>query len=358
MAGPIFSHIWNPYPVFPGRVHSFHGYLYPGLGRPHWGFPHFEYLDPFRMQARHQYFGAQGSNSGPGSLGFSITGPTSYDRYRNTTVVAYINKQGGTHSHTLLWLVVDLFLLLQTQGIPIRARHIPGCLNVKADWLSRPNQPITTEWSLHPEIVNQIFGMWGTPAVDMFVTVHNTHLLQFVSSSGALSIGDRCSVTRLAGEVGVLFSTFPLLSQVIQKLRTIQEGEVILIAPWWPSQPWFSHLLHLCVDHPCFFPYRETNCHNTDMYQGASHTICMQRLSCSTTKQQDFQRRSLDSQQLLKGPLQTECMTTGSLASLTGPQDRELIRLVPQLLKLPLFCITFLILMSCHLRLSRDTGLA
>ena len=31
------------------------------------------------------------------------------------------------------------------------------------------------------------------------------------------------------------------------------------------------------------------------------------RLSCSTTKQQDLQKRSLDSRQLLEGPLQTEC---------------------------------------------------
>ena len=42
----------------------------------------------------------------------------------NTTVVAYINKQGETHSHLLLWLVVDLFLWLQTQDITLRARHI------------------------------------------------------------------------------------------------------------------------------------------------------------------------------------------------------------------------------------------
>ena len=76
----------------------------------------------------------------------------------NTTVVSYINKQRGTHSHTLLHLVVDLFILLQTRDIAIRARHIPRCLNVIADRLSRPNQPITTEWSLHPEIVNRIFG--------------------------------------------------------------------------------------------------------------------------------------------------------------------------------------------------------
>ena len=33
--------------------------------------------------------------------------------------------------------------------------------------------------------------------------------------------------------------------------------EVILVAPWWPSQPWFPHLLRLCVEHPLFLPYRQ-----------------------------------------------------------------------------------------------------
>ena len=43
-----------------------------------------------------------------------------------------------------------------------------------------------------------------------------------------------------------MFPPFPLLSKVIQKLRTTQEGEVILIAPWWPSQPWCPHTTFLC----------------------------------------------------------------------------------------------------------------
>ena len=63
----------------------------------------------------------------------------------NTSVVAYIIKHGGTHSYALLSLVVDLFLWLQTQDNAIRARHIPGCLNIIADCLSWPNQPITTK---------------------------------------------------------------------------------------------------------------------------------------------------------------------------------------------------------------------
>ena len=95
----------------------------------------------------------------------------------NSTVVSYINKQGGTRSPTLLRLTVDLFLWLESQSIIVRARHIPGCLNVIADHLSRPNQPIPTEWSLHPEITSRIFRVWGTPEVDMFATLSNSHLL-------------------------------------------------------------------------------------------------------------------------------------------------------------------------------------
>ena len=33
MAGPIISHIRNPYPAIPGRIYDFHGCLYPVLGR-------------------------------------------------------------------------------------------------------------------------------------------------------------------------------------------------------------------------------------------------------------------------------------------------------------------------------------
>ena len=74
----------------------------------------------------------------------------------NSTVVSYIIKQGGTSSHTLIRLVVELFTWLQAHDIVVRARHIPGCLNVIADHLSGPDQPISTEWSLHPEILSRI----------------------------------------------------------------------------------------------------------------------------------------------------------------------------------------------------------
>ena len=50
-----------------------------------------------------------------------------------------------------------------------------------------------------------------------------------------------------------MFLPFPLLNKVIQKLRATEDAELILIEPWWPSQPWFPHLLRLCVDQPFFY---------------------------------------------------------------------------------------------------------
>ena len=72
---------------------------------------------------------------------------------------------------------------LQAHDIVVRARHISGCLNVIADHLSGPDQPISTEWSLHPEILSRILGFWRTPVVDMFATVSNSRFPQFMSPS-------------------------------------------------------------------------------------------------------------------------------------------------------------------------------
>ena len=54
--------------------------------------------------------------------------------------------------------------------IILKARHIPGCLNVMADLLSRLNQVQSTEWSLHLQVFKQICLKWFTPHVDLFAT--------------------------------------------------------------------------------------------------------------------------------------------------------------------------------------------
>ena len=65
--------------------------------------------------------------------------------------------------------------------ITLKARHIPGCLNVMADLLSRSNQVQTTEWSLHPQVFKQICQKWFTPHVDLFATHLNHKLPLYIS---------------------------------------------------------------------------------------------------------------------------------------------------------------------------------
>ena len=67
----------------------------------------------------------------------------------NTTVVAYINKEGGMRSGSLCALLWRLLCWCNLRWVVLKARHIPGRLNVIADKLSRQGQVIQTEWSLH-----------------------------------------------------------------------------------------------------------------------------------------------------------------------------------------------------------------
>ena len=67
------------------------------------------------------------------------------------------------------------------RGIVLRARHIPGHLNVIPDKLSRHNQVIQTEWSLSQQVFNLLCLKWARPHVDLFATRFNHKLPKFVS---------------------------------------------------------------------------------------------------------------------------------------------------------------------------------
>ena len=99
----------------------------------------------------------------------------------NTTVVAYINKEGGMKSGSLCALLWRILSWCTRQQVTLRARHIPGRLNVIADKLSRLGQTIQTEWSLHPAEFQAVCARWHQPQVDLFATRFNNKLPQFVS---------------------------------------------------------------------------------------------------------------------------------------------------------------------------------
>ena len=99
----------------------------------------------------------------------------------NTTVVAYINKEAGIRSGSLCVLLWRVLCWCNLRHIVLKARHIPGRLNVIADKLSRRGQIIQTEWSLHQEVFDLRCQTWHHPQVDMFATSYNCKLTKFVS---------------------------------------------------------------------------------------------------------------------------------------------------------------------------------
>ena len=159
----------------------------------------------------------------------------------NTTVVSYINKQGGMRSGSLCALLWRLLSWCHPRGIILRARHIPGHLNVIADKLSRHNQVIQTEWSLSQQVFTLLCSRWTQPQVDLFATRFNHKLPRFVSpvpDSTAWAV-DALSLQWDQLEA-YAFPSVSLLPQVISKLRDQGCRRMILIAPGWPSMPWFG----------------------------------------------------------------------------------------------------------------------
>ena len=101
-------------------------------------------------------------------------------RTDNTTVVSYINRQGGTRSLPLLELSRSLLLWCSVHFLSLRATHVPGHLNLGPDLLSRGG-PLAREWRLHPEVVAQIWDRFGRAEVDLFASRANTHCPLFFS---------------------------------------------------------------------------------------------------------------------------------------------------------------------------------
>jgi hypothetical protein len=152
----------------------------------------------------------------------------------NTTVMAYINHQGGLVSMSLYIETEKLLLLAESNQWTLLAKHIPGHLNILADALSRRHQALHTEWTLNMCAVKQLFDKWGDPNVDLFATRMNNRLPVYVSpvqdplawQVDALSIS-------WEGLSAYAYPPVKILPQVLEKVHRTRRLRLILIAPKW-----------------------------------------------------------------------------------------------------------------------------
>ena len=144
-------------------------------------------------------------------------------------MVIYINKQGGTHSAEMCAFLWKIMTWCHHYQITLKARHIPRCLNVMADLLSRLNQVQSTEWSLHPHAFHQICQKWFTPHVDLFATHLNLPL--YVSPVPDPSAWDIDALNiNWTVLTAYAYPLMALLDRVIQEIRQCH-CLIIVIAP-------------------------------------------------------------------------------------------------------------------------------
>ena len=211
----------------------------------------------------------------------------------NATVVAYINRLGGTRSSKLRDLTRQLYLLADSIPVHISARYIPGKYNVLADLLSRPNNIVSTEWTLHPSAFRLIQDTWERPQIDLFATCLNHQLLAYVNPIPDLHVY-AVDALSIAWTGMVAFSPIAIIPQVLMKCR-IMEMTLYLVAPAWPTKTWFPDLMTLLVDRPLKLPVWTTLlCQpRSDRFHRNPSALHLHvwKLSNNTWLQQGFQRK-------------------------------------------------------------------
>ena len=218
----------------------------------------------------------------------------------NSTVVAYVNKQGGTVSRPLCLLTSRLLRWAESFDVHLEARYLPGESNVLADVLSRRGQVVGTEWSLHPQVARALLRAWGNPSIDLFATCLNAKLPLYCSLVPDPQAVFEDAFRHPWDDLDLYaFPPFALVGRVIARVQQSSRVAMTLVAPLWPEKEWFADLLLLLTQPPLVLPcwdrlLRQPHC---NLFHQGAHALNLHawRLSSVTTESRAFREGLLES---------------------------------------------------------------
>ena len=172
----------------------------------------------------------------------------------SSTVIAYINNQGGTISARLCDMAIELWEFCIKRNISISAVHLPGIKNTKADFLSRLDNT-DHSYSLSSSFFELLSDHLKFPLkVDCFASRLNFKLEKFFSRyPDPLCCWVEAFSVNWTDNV-YLFPPVPIIHRVISKFISNKTDHGLLICPYWPSQFWFPSLLDLLIAPPILIP--------------------------------------------------------------------------------------------------------
>ncbi|CAC5404484.1 unnamed protein product [Mytilus coruscus] len=168
----------------------------------------------------------------------------------NTTVVQYVNKQGGTRSIDLCYKTWDLWQMAIKNKIVLKAAHIAGRKNILAGQLSR-NKIFATEWKLNDQVF-QTFFFNMRDSNDRLVCIGR----QSQSSSVWIPHYKALAVDALTISWDNMCAyAFPicLIPNVLIHMSQYK-CRIILIVPLWPRRHWYTQLLQKSIAKPIHIP--------------------------------------------------------------------------------------------------------
>lgn len=190
----------------------------------------------------------------------------------NKSAVAYVNKLGGTRSISLNRIALTLWAWCVEHSLWVTAEYIPGKLNVDADWESR-NSTDYSSWKLDPVVFRRLNQRYKLQ-VDLFADRNTFQLPKYWSwKPDPEAAGTDAFTHHWKNQKAYAFPPFCLIGRSLSKIME-EKAEVLLIAPVWPNQYWYSLLLQMLQSQPIIFPPKKNLLQNQ---LGQNHPLAEQK---------------------------------------------------------------------------------